>query len=1006
MVSVQLCSAETNDITSLIQRGLFEEEANHNLEAAMQAYQSAIAEHDKDRKLVATAIFRMGECYRKQGKSAEAAAQYERIVKEFSEQTPLVKLSRNNLGPAAQETQETTASVDPATSAEITALKSAYQETAKAAIAARAQWQRVQSFQTREDRIGYFTITKPDQPLILLVGNLKESETKLQETASKYGDQHPDYKAAKLVFENAIKNVTERIQALERVTKNDSDTLNLQETELKAKLESLSKAANTSKPATPSGSGTAIAQNPVTTSEEEEEIRKIKVMIKNSPDLINAVPNDALPPLCLAAYKGQLQVAEYLLANGALVNAPSHDGDSPLYYAAQKGHKAMVELLLSKGADLEAKNTLDNTALHIAVEKGYLNLTEFLLQRKANINAQNRYGWTPLCVASGCKSDSIDAPPQKAAVEMLLEHKADPNIPTRQGTTPLFYAAHNNAADVVKLLLDHGADVNATAQNGSTPLNSAVMSGHTDMVKTLLKAGAIPVRTSKGANSAGDRTGASSTLLSRAITFDSDSKLETINALLDAKADPNERFDWQRRNEQGGLSRMENLHHDCTPLMMACVGSPDIVETLLAHGANINSTSKEGLSALEFSIQSDLTTNALVLIAHKASLTPRSSSSSLLHHAVANRNGILVDALCKAGADVDAKDKEGNTPLAFATMNLDTNLVAILLANKADPNTANIYGRPPIASILDQGTEQSPERQQKINAIGEMLRKSGANENYKRSSSISYQGADSTTQISVFKTSGHPKNDYTLSDLLILVYGDYPRRRMAPGSNNRIESVGKYSPVAFPDFSKIRINRLMKDGTTNFVQVDFAAILESGDRTKTPHLVWGDIVEIPQMDHKVTDIWPGLDEKTRLQFGLLTYRNIKINVKGQVTDFTLLPRFTGTRSTLFETNLTGKISERIVTSFTISDVISEANVLLASSDTRYTKVHRAGGEDGGQSVFYVNLHSDPYCDLLLQNGDQITIPEKESTANEDADIQLAPRPLINVVPARPQKANP
>ena len=92
--SATLALAATNDLSSALQKGLFEEEANHNLEAAAQAYQSVAAQFDKDRKLAATAIFRLGEVYRKQGKTNEANAQYERILKEFSDQTELVKLSR------------------------------------------------------------------------------------------------------------------------------------------------------------------------------------------------------------------------------------------------------------------------------------------------------------------------------------------------------------------------------------------------------------------------------------------------------------------------------------------------------------------------------------------------------------------------------------------------------------------------------------------------------------------------------------------------------------------------------------------------------------------------------------------------------------------------------------------------------------------------------------------------------------------------------------------------
>src|ERR1017187_6427572 len=89
--------AATNDVTSALQRGLFEEEANQNLGAAIQAYQTVANQFDKDRKLAATAIFRLGECYRKQGNTNDAATQYERVLREFSDQPTLVTLSRQNL---------------------------------------------------------------------------------------------------------------------------------------------------------------------------------------------------------------------------------------------------------------------------------------------------------------------------------------------------------------------------------------------------------------------------------------------------------------------------------------------------------------------------------------------------------------------------------------------------------------------------------------------------------------------------------------------------------------------------------------------------------------------------------------------------------------------------------------------------------------------------------------------------------------------------------------------
>ena len=88
----------TNEVSALLQKGLFEEEANHNLEAAIQAYQAVVTQTEKDRQFAATAIFRLGECYRKLGRTNEANVQYQRIVKEFSDQTELAKLSQSYVG--------------------------------------------------------------------------------------------------------------------------------------------------------------------------------------------------------------------------------------------------------------------------------------------------------------------------------------------------------------------------------------------------------------------------------------------------------------------------------------------------------------------------------------------------------------------------------------------------------------------------------------------------------------------------------------------------------------------------------------------------------------------------------------------------------------------------------------------------------------------------------------------------------------------------------------------
>ena len=88
--SVLLLRGATNDLASLLQQGLLDEEAGHDLQAAIGDYQSLAAQFDKDRQVAATAVYRLGECYRKLGQTNEAVAQDERIVREFRNQNTLV----------------------------------------------------------------------------------------------------------------------------------------------------------------------------------------------------------------------------------------------------------------------------------------------------------------------------------------------------------------------------------------------------------------------------------------------------------------------------------------------------------------------------------------------------------------------------------------------------------------------------------------------------------------------------------------------------------------------------------------------------------------------------------------------------------------------------------------------------------------------------------------------------------------------------------------------------
>jgi len=148
--------------------------------------------------------------------------------------------------------------------------------------------------------------------------------------------------------------------------------------------------------------------------------------------LIKAGAN--VPPLQLAAYRGNLQEVSRLLQEGIPVDSQNDFIGTALHTAAAGDQLKVAELLISRGADINAnlKNDLGPTPLHIAVNRSHLDMAEFLIGKGAEVNADD-----------------------------------DGNI------TPLHHAAWNGNLDIAKLLISNGADINMKNNSGATPLITA-----------------------------------------------------------------------------------------------------------------------------------------------------------------------------------------------------------------------------------------------------------------------------------------------------------------------------------------------------------------------------------------------------------------------------------------------------------------------------------------------------------------------------------------------------
>jgi ankyrin repeat protein len=431
LLAAMLARGETNNLATLLQQGLFEEQANRNLDAAIVDYQSLAAQFDKDRQLAATAVFRLGECYRAQNKTNEAAVQYQRVLRDFADQQTLSNLSRQNL---------------TALGAEIKNPASAPIDSAKIFDDAGREIQRHD-----EDReIHRLQQTMKDSPDLVVGadelcqaaahGQLRVATFLLDHGANindvlKIGGLFPNLKGGDTPLIAAVRHT--QTPMIEFLLDRGAD-VNLN-----------------------AGLGTALsvaAENGYETGAE--------ILLAHKAD-INVPHRDSKEtPLFVACDKGFTNLVDLFLTHGADVNAANRYGSTPLLKAVQNGQLPLARMLLAAHADMNIENNEGRTALSYAADYSvnFPEMLKLLLTAKADPNIGK--GNLPLMVAV----NNADI----GAAKLLLENGANPNIHDHDGNTPLHEATFSSKLDkkVIVLLLENKADPNVRNRFGRTPLDS------------------------------------------------------------------------------------------------------------------------------------------------------------------------------------------------------------------------------------------------------------------------------------------------------------------------------------------------------------------------------------------------------------------------------------------------------------------------------------------------------------------------------------------------------
>jgi ankyrin repeat protein len=368
-----------------------------------------------------------------------------------------------------------------------------------------------------------------------------------------------------------------------------------------------------------------------------------------------------LPPITQAAYNGQTNEVQRLLALGAAPDTATSQGVTPLFMASLKGHEGVVRVLIDKGAGVNAavlktfpwEKTVTVyegcTSLMAALAGKHMAVANLLMASGADIHAGDINGTTPLIVASALNdADMVIILIDKGAdvqAKVLAPYEFKGEV-VFQGTTPLLAALIKKQNANAALLVERGADVNAACDNGLTPLILAAADASGGMVSYLLANGADPQAALTADFTLKDRPvyEGFTALTVAAQGGDADAVLPLILA---------------------GAGVNAPAKYGITPLMAAATaGQFEAVKTLVAYGAAVNART------------------TLTLTVGKAS-TPK-GTSALAMAAVGGFHEI-VGFLIDNGAEVNAVDDEVKMDALFhAAEHGHMAVVKILVENGAD----------------------------------------------------------------------------------------------------------------------------------------------------------------------------------------------------------------------------------------------------------------------------------------------------------------------------------
>ena len=423
---------------------------------------------------------------------------------------------------------------------------------------------------------------------------------------------------------------------------------------------------------------------------------------------VNKANDYGITPLWLACRSGNAVMVEKLLNAKADPNAAQWTGETPLMQCAKTGSTEGAKLLLAHGADANAKeNRKNQTALMWAAASKSPEIVQALVDHGADLHARTKVFDNPEPFTIACTQDEpcLDGRRDGTSYSPYVHFPK-----TNGGFTALLFAAQQGDVESARILLAHGADVSESTPEEGSALVLASASGHEKLSLFLLDNGADP--------NAKDGFGIrplhyalhNGMLAISGYTPRPTDRLgwlrpnmpELVRELLAHGADPNARiaydfppYDYTPVSRSGILNLPQITLSGATPYLLAAAsGDTGLMKTLVEGRANPQLATVTGttplmvasgmghekggmtngvsygeerlLTAEERNQRLEAVRLAYNLISGSDVNAMNEKQWTALHSAVFMGWTEIVKFLAEKGADLNAKDKYGQSPITIA----------------------------------------------------------------------------------------------------------------------------------------------------------------------------------------------------------------------------------------------------------------------------------------------------------------------------------------------------